>query len=75
MQLENQFLKLIPQLGLEMYLGVSALLCADANNFTDNLEQVLTNFKKLPRKSKRELIRVMRAAIKEETENGTQSDS
>lgn len=75
MQLENQFLKLIPQLGLEMYLGVSALLCADATNFTDNLEQVLTNFKKLPRKSKRELIRVMRAAIKEETKNGTQSDS
>ena len=65
-KLEEQFVELIPRLGLELYLGVSALLCADATNFNDNLDQVLTNFKKLPRNSQRDLVRTMRAAIKQQ---------
>lgn len=66
----SEFTRLIPKLDVNQFTGLCAVLCVKqdldgkAREFPDVLSDVLDNFEKLPRASRKDLLRVLKLAIK-----------
>lgn len=66
----TELINIIPKLSVEHFTGLCATLCVplDADgqprDFPDVLSDVLDNFTKLPRKSRKDLLRVLKLATK-----------
>ena len=65
-----EFTHLIPKLDITQFTGLCAVLCVKqdidgkSREFTDVLSDVFDNFEKLPRASRKDLLRVLKLAIK-----------
>ena len=70
----STFINLITKLNPEQFMGLCTVLCVSTDvetdskktsrNFDDILSDVLDNFEKLPRKSRKDLIHVLTLATK-----------
>ena len=66
----SEFTHLIPKLDVNQFTGLCAVLCVKqdidgkSREFTDVLSDVFDNFEKLPRASRKDLLRVLKLAIK-----------
>lgn len=74
----STFINLISKMDLTSFLGLCATLCVDCSKdrkFEDVLEDVLDNFSKLPRKSRKDLIKLLKLASTEGDKNGTSPEN
>lgn len=74
----STFINLISKMDLTSFLGLCATLCVDCSKdreFEDVLEDVLDNFCKLPRKSRKDLIKLLKLASAEGDKNGVNSEN
>ena len=61
---------IIPKLEVEQFLGLCTTLCVSLNDgeqpreFDEVLSDVLDNFTKLPRQSRKDLLKLLKLAIK-----------
>ena len=67
----SQLIHIIPKLEVEQFLGLCTTLCVPLNNengetreFPEILSDVLDNFTKLPRESRKDLLQVLKLATK-----------
>ena len=67
----SQLIHIIPKLSVDHFLGLCATLCVSLNNennepreFPEVLSEVLDNLMKLPRDSRKDLLQVLKLAIK-----------
>lgn len=72
----STFINLISKMDLTSFLGLCTTLCVDCSKdrkFEDVLEDVLDNFSKLPRKSRKDLIKLLKLVSAEGDKNGVNS--